>query len=152
MLDEDRAKKREAWIAAAKRDKDAAEKDGFPYRKHSHLQTWERVTSTPRFLSLSAEIGTYAGGAHGMQSFDTLIWARNRRTRIKPLDLFQSSAAFAAAVRDAFCAGITRAPAAQGIEEAPDSVFAECPPPSSPTVSPASPDGPSPHLTREHAS
>src|SRR3546814_1897827 len=89
------------------------------------LQTWERVTSTPRFLSLSAEIGTYAGGAHGMQSFDTLIWDRNRRKRMKPLDLFQSSAAFDAAVRDAFCAGIKRAKAAKGIEEAPDSVFAE---------------------------
>src|SRR3546814_9432441 len=76
-------------------------------------------------LSLSAEIGTYAGGAHGMQSFDTLIWDRNRRKRIKPLDLFQSSAAFDAAVRDAFCAGIKRAKAAKGIEEAPDSVFAE---------------------------
>src|SRR3546814_7958893 len=45
MLDEDRATKREALIAAAQRDKDAAKKDGFPYRKHSHLQTWERVTS-----------------------------------------------------------------------------------------------------------
>src|SRR3546814_12903199 len=49
MLDEDRATKREALIAAAQRDKDAAEKAGFPYRKHSHLQTWARVTSTPRF-------------------------------------------------------------------------------------------------------
>src|SRR3546814_8838083 len=63
MLDEDRATTREALIEAAQRDKDAAEKDGFPYRKHSHLQTWERVTSTPRFLSLSAEIGKI-GRAH----------------------------------------------------------------------------------------
>src|SRR3546814_17021444 len=128
MLDEDRATKREALIAAARRDKAAAEKEGFPYRKHSHLQTWERVTSTPRFLSLSAEIGTYAGGAHGMQSFDTLIWDRNRRKRIKSLDLFQSSAAFDAAGRDAFCAGMKSAKAAQGISEAPASRFATAPP------------------------
>src|SRR5690606_29997559 len=87
LLDEDRATKREALVTAAGRDKAAAEKEGFPYRKHSHLQTWKRVTSTPRFLSLSAEIGTYSGGAHGMQSFDTLIWDRNRRERMKPLDL-----------------------------------------------------------------
>src|SRR3546814_9408554 len=80
-----------------------------------HLQTWQRVTSTPRFLSLSAEIETYSGGAHGMQSFDTLIWDRNRRERMKPLDLFQSSAAFDTAVRDPFCAGIERAKAARGI-------------------------------------
>ena len=140
-LDEDRATKREALVAAAQRDKDAAEKDGFPYRKHSHLQTWQRVTSTPRFLSLSAEIGTYSGGAHGMQTFDTLIWDRNRRKRMKPLDLFQSSAAFDAAVRDAFCAGIKRAKAAKGIEEAPDSVFAKCPPASAQTLWLGSSDG-----------
>ena len=141
MLDGDREAKREALVAAAQRDKDAAEKEGFPYRKHSHLQTWKRVTSTPRFLSLSAEIGTYAGGAHGMQTFDTLIWDRNRRKRMKPVDLFESSAAFDAAIRDAFCAGIKRAKAAKGIEEAPDSVFAECPPASAQTVWLGSSDG-----------
>lgn len=141
MFDADRAAKREALIAAARRDKEAAEKDGFPYRKHSHLQTWQRVTSTPRFLSLSAEIGTYSGGAHGMQSFDTLIWDRNRRKRMNPLDLFESSAAFDAAVRDAFCAGIKRAKKAKGVEEAPDSVFAECPPASAQTVWLGSSDG-----------
>ena len=140
-LDEDRATKREALVAAAQRDKDAAEKEGFPYRKHSHLQTWQRVTSTPRFLSLSAEIETYSGGAHGMQTFDTLIWDRNRRKQMKPLDLFQSSAAFDAVVRDAFCAGIKRAKAANGIEEAPDSVFAKCPPASAQTLWLGSSDG-----------
>ena len=140
-LDGDREAKREALIAAARRDKDAAEKDGYPYRKHSHRQTWQRVTSTPRFLSLSAEIETYSGGAHGMQTFDTLIWDRNRRKQMKPLDLFQSSAAFDAVVRDAFCAGIKRAKAAKGIEEAPDSVFAKCPPASAQTVWLGSSDG-----------
>ncbi|WP_326913453.1 DUF4163 domain-containing protein [Sphingopyxis chilensis] len=140
-LDGDREAKREALIAAARRDKDAAEKDGYPYRKHSHRQRWQRVTSTPRFLSLSAEIETYSGGAHGMQTFDTLIWDRNRRKQMKPLDLFQSSAAFDAVVRDAFCAGIKRAKAAKGIEEAPDSVFAKCPPASAQTVWLGSSDG-----------
>lgn len=141
LLDDDRAAKREALIAAARRDKEAAEKEGFPYRKHSHRQIWQRVTSTPRFLSLSAEIDTYSGGAHGMQGFDTLMWDRNRRERMKPLDLFESSAAFDSAVRDAFCAAIKRAKAAKGIEEAPDSVFAECPPASAQTVWLGSSDG-----------
>ena len=76
-----------------------------------------------------------------MQTFDTLIWDRNRRKRMKPLDLFQSSAAFDAAVRDAFCAGIKRAKAAKGIEEAPDSVFAKCPPASAQTLWLGSSDG-----------
>ncbi len=142
-LDSDRATKREALVAAAERDKAAAEKDAFPYRVHSHRQTWQRVTSTPRFLSLSAEVETYAGGAHGMQAFDTLIWDRNRRKQMKPLDLFRTSEAFDAAIREPFCAAIKRAKAAKGIvaDEAPDSVFAKCPPASAQTVWLGSSDG-----------
>ncbi|HEV2598548.1 DUF3298 and DUF4163 domain-containing protein [Sphingopyxis sp.] len=143
FLDSDRATKRDALIAAATRDKEAAEKGGFPYRRHSHLQKWQRITSTPRLLSLSAEIETYMGGAHGMTSFDTLIWDRNHRKQRKPLDLFKSGEAFDAAIRDAFCAGIKRAKAAKGIvaDEAPDSPFAKCPPASAQTVWLGSSDG-----------
>jgi hypothetical protein len=142
-LDGDRATKRDALIAAAQRDKAAAEKGGFPYRAHSHLQAWQRITSTPRFLSLSAEVGTYMGGAHGMTTFDTLLWDRNRRKRLKPLDLFTSGEAFDAAIGEAFCAGIKRAKAAKGIasDEAPDSAFAKCPPASAQTVWLGSTDG-----------
>ena len=142
-LDSDRATKREAFVAAARRDKAAAEKGEYPYRAHSHRQTWQRVTSTPRFLSLSSEIETYAGGAHGMTNFDTLLWDRNRRKRLKPLDLFTSGEAFDAAIKDQFCAGIKRAKAAKGIvaDEAPDSVFAKCPPASAQTVWLGSSDG-----------
>lgn len=143
FLNSDRATKRDALVAAARRDKAAAEKGGFPYRRHSHLQSWQRVTNTPRFLSLSAEIETYMGGAHGMKSFDTLIWDRNRRKQRKPLDLFKSSEAFDAAIRDSFCAGIKRAKAAKGIvaDDAPDSPFAKCPPASAQTVWLGSSDG-----------
>lgn len=142
-LDNDRATKRDALIAAAQRDKAAAEKAGFPYRKHSHLQKWQRVSNTPRFLSLSAEIQTYTGGAHGMTSFATLLWDRNRAKRLQPLDLFTSGEAFDAAIREPFCAGIKRAKAANGIvrEEEPGSPFANCPPVSAQTVWIGSSDG-----------
>ena len=142
-LDSDRATKRDALIAAAQRDKAAAEKAGFPYRAHSHLQTWQLVSNTPRFLSLSAEIQTYTGGAHGMTSFATLLWDRNRARRLQPLDLFTSGEAFDAAIREPFCAGIKRAKAAKGIvrEEELGSPFANCPPASAQTVWIGSSDG-----------
>lgn len=136
MLNGDRATKREALVAAAQRDKGAAAKGDYPYRAHSHRQVWQRVTNTPRFLSLSAEIETYVGGAHGMQTFEALIWDRNRRKQLKPLDLFRSGEAFDAAIREPFCAAIKRAKAAKGgaADEAPDSPFAKCPPASAQTV------------------
>jgi hypothetical protein len=142
-LDNDRATRRDALLAAARRDRAAAEKAGFPYRRHSHLQRWQTVTNTPRFLSLSAEIDTYKGGAHGMTSFATALWDRNRARQLQPLDLFASGDAFDAAIREPFCAGIKRAKAAKGIvaEEAPDSPFARCPPASAQTVWLGSSDG-----------
>jgi hypothetical protein len=143
-LDSDRAAKRDALIAESRRDQALAKKEGFPYRAHSHLQKWQRVTNTPRFLSLSSEIDTYTGGAHGMTNFDTLIWDRNTGERRAPLDLFTSGAAFDAAIRDDFCAAIKRAKAAKGVQrpdEESDSVFAKCPPASAQTVWLGSSDG-----------
>ena len=142
-LDQDRATKRDALTAESRRDQALAQKEGFPYRPHSHLQTWQRVTNTPRFLSLSSEIETYTGGAHGMTNFETLIWDRNKTVRLKPLDLFTSGAAFDAAIRDDFCAAIKRAKAAKGMQQPdePDSVFAKCPPASAQTVWVGSSDG-----------
>src|SRR3546814_10413365 len=54
-LDSDRAAQRGALVEAAQRDRAAAEKNDFPYHAHSHLQAWQRVTDTPRFLSLRSE-------------------------------------------------------------------------------------------------
>jgi len=141
-LDNDRATKRNALVTAARRDQDAAKKEGFPYRAHSHLQKWQRVTTTRRFVSLSAEIDTYMGGAHGMQSFDTLLWDRNHATQIKPLDMFTSGEAFDQAVNDDLCAAIERAKAAKGIEWVRgDDPFGKCPSASAQTVWLGSSDG-----------
>lgn len=142
-LDTDRQVKREALIVAAERDRAASAKGGFPYHAHSHLQKWLRVTNTRRFLSLSSEVETYMGGAHGMTSFETLLWDRNERRVLKPLDIFTSPEAFDAAIRDDFCARIKRAKAAKGIQtpDEPDSPFAKCPPASAQTVWLGSSDG-----------
>lgn len=142
-LDSDRAAQHGALVEAAKRDKAAAEKNEFPYHAHSHLETWRRITDTPRFLSLSSEIATYMGGAHGMQSFDTLIWDRKEAKRLKPLDMFESSAAFDKAAKDDLCAAIERAKAARGVtwSRDPDSPFGQCPVPSAQTIWLGSSDG-----------
>lgn len=142
-LDTDRATKRDSLVVAAERDRSAAAKEGFPYHPHSHLQTWLRITDTPRFLSLSSEIETYMGGAHGMTSFDTLIWDRARAMRLAPLDLFVSGEAFDAGVRPSFCEGIDRAKAARGVAppDAPGGPFSECPPASAQTIWLGSSDG-----------
>lgn len=143
LLDAARAAQRSALVDAAARDKAVADKEGFSYRAHSHLQSWKRIADTPRFLSLSSEIATYMGGAHGMQSFDSLLWDRSHAKRLKPLDLFKSGEAFDKAANDDLCAAIERAKAARGISWSrdPDSPFGKCPSASTQTVWLGSSDG-----------
>jgi len=143
FLDAGRAAQRRALVEAAARDKAVADKEGFSYRARSHLQSWRPITDTPRFLSLSSEIATYMGGAHGMQSFDSLLWDRSHATRLKPLDLFKSGEAFDKAANDDLCAAVERAKAARGISWSrdPDSPFGKCPSASAQTVWLGSSDG-----------
>jgi hypothetical protein len=54
--------------------RDAARGNGFPFNKYSESVEWKVVADTPRFLSLSAEISSYTGGAHGNYGFDSLVW------------------------------------------------------------------------------
>jgi hypothetical protein len=53
--------------------REAARDNGFPFNKYSNGVTWAVVADTPRFLSLSADIAAYTGGAHGDYGFDSLV-------------------------------------------------------------------------------
>lgn len=117
--------------------------NNFPLRQHSFAQTWQTVTQTPRFLSLSSDIETYTGGAHGMVNFDTLLWDRQQAKVMDPLDIFTSKAAYDSAVTKDFCDGIRAAKKAKGIEpnEAADGMFESCPKASEQTLWLGSSDG-----------
>src|SRR3546814_19037641 len=75
--------------------------------------------------------------------FDTLIWDRKEAKRLKPLDMFESAAAFDNAAKDDLCAAIERAKAARGVawSRDPDSPFGQCPVPSAQTIWLGSSDG-----------
>jgi hypothetical protein len=89
------------------RSAEAAQNDaaasGYPYRPLSFMKKWEQVASTPRFLSLSATTYTYEGGAHGMTTYDTLVWDRETGQAMRPIDMFPSAAALDDALRPVFC-------------------------------------------------
>ncbi|MBM3927386.1 MAG: DUF4163 domain-containing protein [Sphingomonadales bacterium] len=99
--DRDKAQASVARDAAAFRREATA--SGFPFRKYESTTEWKRVTSTPRFLSLSAETYDYTGGAHGSPGFRALVWDREARARLEPTAMFTSEAAIQQAVGGAFC-------------------------------------------------
>lgn len=108
MLDARLDKDRAELEAASRKDQAEAAKDGYPYRAHSSGTKWQVVTDLPRWLSLSAEMYEYSGGAHGMTFFDSLLWDREAEVSRAPADLFTSKAALSRVLREPFCAALDK--------------------------------------------
>jgi hypothetical protein len=92
----------------AKADQAEAKQNGYPYRAHSSGATWLVVTDVPRWLSLSAEMYDYSGGAHGMTFFDALLWDKQQNLARTASDLFISKAALGSVLREPFCAALDK--------------------------------------------
>lgn len=94
-------------------DWDAAQADAMPdclaCRSIAFRKEWQVVADLPRFLSLSATVYTYTGGAHGMTVFDALVWDRESGEAVKPISMFRSAEAIDAAVRGVFCDALDKA-------------------------------------------
>ncbi|WP_394730930.1 PdaC/SigV domain-containing protein [Altererythrobacter sp. GH1-8] len=77
-------------------------------RQNSFSLTWQVVANLPRFLSLSNGWHTYTGGAHGIYGRGSLIWDRQSRQSLKPLEMFMSAEALDEAVGEKACAALNR--------------------------------------------
>lgn len=128
-LEADLVKARADLAASARDGRDEAKVNAFPYNPYSMTSAWEVVTDLPGWLSLSATIGSYTGGAHGNYGFDAMLWDKAANQRRAATDLFTSKAALGAAVRKPFCAQLTQERSkkreGQQIGE-PDDMFNEC--------------------------
>ena len=127
-LDRELDKARADLVTEASSDRAGAAKDGYPYRAHSGITEWKIVSDLPGWLSLSAELYGFSGGAHGMSNFDALLWDRAANVRRAPLDLFASTPAFRAAVKAPFCRALDRERAKRRGPDYPkdDEMFSQC--------------------------
>ncbi len=113
--------------AAARRE---ARQDGFPYNKHSYTAEWKVVADLPGWLSLSADVATYSGGAHGNYTVESLVWDKENERSMKAIALFTSPAALEEALGDRFCEALDRQRAERREEPVPeesDNPFDQCP-------------------------
>ena len=106
LLDQRMQRAKGNLVSEATQARAEARDNGFPYNKHSYIADWEVVADLPAWLSLSVQVGTYSGGAHGMPNVESLVWDKTGRRAIKAIDLFESPAALEEAVGDAFCEGL----------------------------------------------
>jgi hypothetical protein len=130
-------------LKMARDDAKSAKQSGFPFRGHSLETRWSVKADTPRFLSLESETYVFTGGAHGMTGYEALLWDKARKRETSMAAVMTSSAAFAAAIRDPFCAALDKAraekrgaPVVRGDDE-----FTQCIDPMKEILVPTSKDG-----------
>ncbi len=87
---------------AARRD---AANNNYPFRPFEMERKWRVVTDTPRFLSLSGELYSYTGGAHGNPGTAALLWDKAAERRLAPKDVFVSLDAIGTIVRPCIARG-----------------------------------------------
>lgn len=129
-LDREMAKAKEKLIAQAKSAEASARDEGFPYNAYAEGTNWQVVADTPRFLSLSAAIYSYTGGAHPNSGTRTLIWDRESKRALSPMDFFTSADALEQAVSDSYCAALDKERGQRRGPEGESAIaeFGECPP------------------------
>ena len=127
-LDKQLEASRADLVGSAKEGQAESKQSGYPYHAYSYGEEWKVVTSLPGWLSLSSEIYTYSGGAHGMTTFDALLWDRHAEAARRPIDLFTSKEALSKAIRTPFCAALDRERVKKrgGPIDKSDEMFSEC--------------------------
>ncbi|MBX7540005.1 PdaC/SigV domain-containing protein [Qipengyuania sphaerica] len=64
---------------------------------------WKVVADLPQWLSLSADLYLYTGGAHGMSGKTSLVWDRRGEVGVKGVELFKSPVALETALGVRLC-------------------------------------------------
>lgn len=108
QLDADLARQKTELVKNAREQQAESKKEGFPFNPLGNWIAWKVVTDLPGWLSLSADVSNYQGGAHPNHGFDALVWDRQADRRREPLDLFTSKGALSRAIRQDFCAALNR--------------------------------------------
>lgn len=133
-LDKDLRQKADAMRAQLEKEADddwnAAEGQDWSPRQHSASMEWQVVADIPRFLSLSGEMATYSGGAHGMYGVSSLVWDREAGEGMDGVALFNSPVALEQGLGRRLCETLNSAREKRrgtAIEEGSKDTFDNCP-------------------------
>ena len=130
LLDNRLDRQRAALAAESEQARREARQEGFPYNKHSYTAEWKVVAELPKWLSLSADVATYTGGAHGNYTVQSVVWDKDNLRLMNAIDLFSSPAALEQAFGDRFCEGLDRQRAerrGEPVAEDSEEMFDQCP-------------------------
>ena len=86
------AKEKTELIAGATEDKAFRDKEGYPFNVHSFEGNYATAGQSERLLSLTFDVATYTGGAHGNYGTIGLLWDRRAAREINVAALFADAA------------------------------------------------------------
>lgn len=132
------AEQKAEWLEALA---EFAGEDCVSCTSRSYSKEWKVVANLPRFLSLSADMYFYTGGAHGNSDFDALVWDREAGGAITPEGMFRSEAALQETLGTAWCKTLKAERTKRAGQEIADDGFFTCPPIADLTVLVGSSDG-----------
>jgi hypothetical protein len=105
-----------------------ARENGFPFNKYSSGMAWKVVADLPGWLSLSGELTSYTGGAHGIYGMQSLVWDKEGGEARRGMDLFTSPEALGEALGERYCEALDALRAERRPEELQDDTFfIDCP-------------------------
>lgn len=128
-LDARLARERASLAAESARGLAEARDDGFPYNKYSSSAEWEVVAELPGWLSLSASLSSYSGGAHPNYGYDTMVWDKTRNLPLEPISFFTSPQALDEALGTQLCEALNEERGrrrGEAVVEGSDELFDAC--------------------------
>ena len=84
-------KAKDALVEGAKEDKAFRDKEGYDFHGHQSSTDYTTAGQSGRLLSLSVDISSYTGGAHGNYGTGALLWDRKAGKEIGLADLFAAA-------------------------------------------------------------
>jgi hypothetical protein len=96
-------------LASARSDKTEREKQDFPFNPYSSSTDYKTAGQSARLLSLSAEVASFTGGAHGNYGTGGLLWDRSSQQEIKVVDLFAAPANMDRLLTQRWCDALNKA-------------------------------------------
>lgn len=103
-LDRDLAEQQAEWEAALAEDFG----DCITCISRGYQTEWKVVADLPDWLSLSAELYIYTGGAHGMTGLESLVWDKRNERGFDAAELFVSTVALETALGAKLCDALDR--------------------------------------------
>ena len=85
-------KAKDELIAGAQEDRSFREKEGYDFNGHQSSTDYKTAGQSARLLSLTVDIASYTGGAHGNYGTGGLLWDRAAARELKLTDLFAEPA------------------------------------------------------------